>query len=293
MPRGGAALPDFPIIDAHVHLFDPANLPYAWLGGRTGDRQGAPSRRLRPSDRAGEGGRNRLRRGRCRRSAAPRRGALGSRHSAASEPRLRALVAGMPLEQGPSIEPDIAEYAKLPRARGVRRLIQKYADQPGWCLRPDFVAAVKLLPKYDLSFDICIFHTQMADAIELVRQCPEVSFILDHIGKPGIREGLTQPWRSQMRELAELPNVICKISGVVTEADHKRLDLRSGRALHRPFDRDVRLRSRRLRRRLAGVGAGDALCELGRRRRPGDDGGERRRSCASSTATTPSASIGL
>ncbi len=59
----------------------------------------------------------------------------------------------------------------------------------------------------------------MADAIELVRRCPEVNFILDHIGKPGIKAGLREPWWSQMRELARLPNVICKVSGVVTEAD--------------------------------------------------------------------------
>jgi L-fuconolactonase len=61
----------------------------------------------------------------------------------------------------------------------------------------------------------------LAETIKLVEQCPDVSFMLDHIGKPGIREGLTQPWRSEMRDLAALPNVECKISGVVTEADHK------------------------------------------------------------------------
>lgn len=213
-------MPDFPIIDAHVHLFDPANLPYTWLGGVP-----AIAKAHLPAD--------------FDRLTAPVKvdgivfvevdvddpqhldEARWVESLGESEPRLRGLVAGMPLERGPSIEPDIAEYAELPRARGVRRLIQKYADQPGWCLRPEFVAAVKLLPKYKLSFDLCIFHNQMADTIELVRQCPDVSFILDHIGKPGIREGLTQPWRSQMRELAELPNVICKVSGVVTEADHK------------------------------------------------------------------------
>ncbi len=57
-------------------------------------------------------------------------------------------------------------------------------------------------------------------AIELARRCPEVSFVLDHIGKPGIAHGLREPWRSQMSALAELPNVACKLSGVVTEADH-------------------------------------------------------------------------
>jgi L-fuconolactonase len=213
-------LPDFPIIDAHVHLYDPSNLPYGWLAGvppidkahlpADFDRLTAPVIvdgivfvEVDVND--------------------PRHldEARWVEKTADAEPRIRGMVAGMPLETGVAIEADIAEFAKLPRARGVRRLIQKHAGEPGWCLRPDFVAAVKLLPKYGLSFDICIFHSQMADTIKLVRQCPDVSFILDHIGKPGIKEGLTQPWRSEMRELAELPNVICKISGVVTEADHK------------------------------------------------------------------------
>lgn len=213
-------MPDFPIIDAHVHLYDPADLPYAWLAGAPPinkphlpadfDRLTAPVKvdgivfvEVDVDD--------------------PRHleEARWVEKTAESDRRIRGTVAGMPLEKGVAIEGDIAEYAKLPRARGVRRLIQKHAGEPGWCLRPDFVAAVKLLPTYGLSFDICIFHSQMADTIKLVRQCPEVSFILDHIGKPGIKDSLTQPWRSEMRELAELPNVICKISGVVTEADHR------------------------------------------------------------------------
>ena len=213
-------MPDFPIIDAHVHLFDPAAFPYAWLDGVPAinkrhvtadlDRLAAPVKvdgivfvevdvddpRYLDEARWVEG-------------------------LATSDSRIKALVAGMPLEQGTSIEADIAEYARLPHARGVRRLMQKHADEPGWSVQPDFVAAMKLLPKYGLSFDLCIFHNQMRETISLVEQCPEVSFMLDHIGKPGISDGLTQPWRSEMRELAALPNVMCKISGVVTEADHK------------------------------------------------------------------------
>jgi L-fuconolactonase len=71
-----------------------------------------------------------------------------------------------------------------------------------------------------LSFDICIFHHQLPNTLEMVRRCPEVSFILDHIAKPGIKAGLAEPWRRQVRELAALPNVVCKLSGVTTEADH-------------------------------------------------------------------------
>ena len=55
----------------------------------------------------------------------------------------------------------------------------------------------------------------------MMRQCPEVSFVLDHIGKPGIKAGLIDPWRTHIREMAALPNVVCKLSGVTTEAEHK------------------------------------------------------------------------
>ena len=103
--------------------------------------------------------------------------------------------------------------------RGIRRLIQNQAD-PEFVLRPDFLAALRLLPRYGLSFDICIFHHQFPNTLEMVRRCPEVNFVLDHIGKPGIKAGLFDPWKQHMRELAEAPNVTCKISGVTTEADH-------------------------------------------------------------------------
>lgn len=214
-------MPDFPIIDSHVHIYDPSAVAYSWMAEEPllnkphlptyFDERTAPVAidgmvflEVDADDP------HHLREARWVEALAK------------SEPRIKAIVASMPMEKGPAaVEADIAEFAGMPLARGVRRLIQKHVKEPGWCLRPDFVAAVKLLPKYGLSFDICIYYPQMADAIELVRRCPEVSFILDHIGKPGIREGITQPWRSQMRELAELPNVICKISGAITEADHK------------------------------------------------------------------------
>ena len=113
----------------------------------------------------------------------------------------------------------MAKIAKLSVIRGVRRLIQNEPD-PEFVLRPAFLEALKLLPKYNLSFDICIFHHQLPNVLEMVRRCPEVSFILDHIAKPGIKAGLVEPWRRHIRELAGLPNVVCKLSGVTTEADH-------------------------------------------------------------------------
>ena len=54
-----------------------------------------------------------------------------------------------------------------------------------------------------------------------MRLCPEVAFVLDHIGKPAIKEGIADPWRDHIRDMASLPNVVCKLSGLTTEADHR------------------------------------------------------------------------
>ncbi len=103
--------------------------------------------------------------------------------------------------------------------RGIRRLIQGELD-PGICLEPGFIDGVRRVGQHGLVFDICIKHWAMAYALELVRCCPDVQFVLDHIGKPDIRHDLREPWWSQIAELARLPNVVVKLSGVITEADH-------------------------------------------------------------------------
>ena len=107
-----------------------------------------------------------------------------------------------------------------PRVKGIRRIIQFEPDIE-FCLRPDFVRGVQMLAEFDLTFDICISHIHMANTIKMVQQCPGVTFILDHIGKPDIAHGVTEPWKTQLKTLAGLPNVHCKMSGVVSEADHE------------------------------------------------------------------------
>jgi L-fuconolactonase len=110
--------------------------------------------------------------------------------------------------------------AANPLVKGIRRIVQGEPD-PEFSLRPDFVRGVQALPDYGLSCDICIYERQMASTVKMVEQCPNVQFILDHIGKPQIRNHLMEPWRSELTKLAQFPNVWCKMSGLVTEADHK------------------------------------------------------------------------
>ena len=76
-----------------------------------------------------------------------------------------------------------------------------------------------MLPEFDLSFDICIDHRHFPNLIRLVEECPDTRFILDHIGKPAIRDGLFDGWAEDMGRLAGFPHVWCKLSGVATEAN--------------------------------------------------------------------------
>ncbi len=90
----------------------------------------------------------------------------------------------------------------------------------GFSLQPSFIAGVQSLAALDYTFDLCIRHWHLPDAIALVRQCPNVRFVLDHCGKPDIKNKVLEPWRTDLSKLAALPNVSCKLSGLVTEADH-------------------------------------------------------------------------
>jgi L-fuconolactonase len=140
---------------------------------------------------------------------------------ARSDQRLAGMVAALPLERGKAVAGELEELRQHKILKAIRRLIQNQPD-PDFCIRADFIAGLRLLPPYDLAFDICVFHHHLPNVIKMVKQCPEVRFVLDHIGKPAIKAGLMDPWRQHIKELAALPNVHCKISGVSTEADHEK-----------------------------------------------------------------------
>ena len=136
----------------------------------------------------------------------------------AREPRIAGIVAKIAINEGAQTSAAIADLRRHRLVRGVRHLFEHAPLD--YCARPEFIAGVRELASAGLSFDICCKHPQLPAVIELVRQCPQVSFVLDHGGKPGIRAGLLDPWREHLRTLAALPNIVCKLSGLVTEADH-------------------------------------------------------------------------
>ncbi|MFN0121411.1 MAG: amidohydrolase family protein [Blastocatellia bacterium] len=115
--------------------------------------------------------------------------------------------------------PDYLKQIQHPSLRGVRRILHVVPDEVSYA--PCFLDNLRLLEQYNLSFDICVLERQLPIAIRLVRECPNVQFILDHCGNPLVKEGVFEPWRSLMHEIAAYPNVVCKISGIVVNAGHE------------------------------------------------------------------------
>ena len=100
---------------------------------------------------------------------------------------------------------------------GIRHLVQAEPD-PAWLTRADVLAALRVVAGQRLTYDLLVRPHQLPAAITAVRTVPELTFVLDHAGKPPIASGTLQPWASLIRELAAEPNVFCKLSGLVTEA---------------------------------------------------------------------------
>ncbi|MDU0290286.1 amidohydrolase family protein [Saccharothrix longispora] len=101
---------------------------------------------------------------------------------------------------------------------GARHLAQGEPD-PRWLARPDVRRGLRAVAEAGLAYDLLTLVHQLPAAIETVRALPGATFVLDHLSKPPIAAGVREPWASHLRELAAEPNVACKLSGMVTEAD--------------------------------------------------------------------------
>jgi predicted TIM-barrel fold metal-dependent hydrolase len=139
-------------------------------------------------------------------------------------PVIGAIAACRP--ESPGFPAALERLAANPRVRGLRRILHQSPDELG--LAPLFAENLRRLAAHDLSFDLCVLARQLPIAIRLARACPDVRFILDHCGVPDIAAGALDPWRDGITQLAALPNVSCKISGVVAYAgaDWTTADLR-------------------------------------------------------------------
>ncbi|QSB23316.1 amidohydrolase family protein [Curtobacterium sp. 24E2] len=217
------------IIDAHHHLWDPADRPYPWM-----DDSVAPIRRRFDVDDL---------RAATRDTGVTRTIVVQAVHDPGEtawlleQPGPVAGVVGWVDLTAPDVADRIAAVRALPggqRLAGIRHQAQDEPD-PGWLARPDVARGVRALAGAGLVFDVLVRAREHAAALTLVDAVPDASFVLDHAGKPDIAHDDAESaaaWRGRMTDFAARPNVTCKVSGLFTEAG---LDWRDG-----PVDRYVR-----------------------------------------------------
>ena len=206
-------------IDSHMHFWDPGRLDYPWLENEPAlNRPYGPERP--DSGRHHISGVVFVEAGRRPEQCLAEVEWVDS--LAQTRPGLLGIVAHAPVEDAAGRTEVLAALADRPLVVGVRRNIQDEA--PGFALAAEFVRGVRSLARYGLAFDLCVRHWQLAEVAALVGQVPQVTFVLDHLGKPPVATGGRERWRDDLRRLAAHPNVVCKLSGLTTEADHATWD---------------------------------------------------------------------
>ncbi|MFJ8360984.1 amidohydrolase family protein [Streptomyces sp. NPDC093984] len=123
----------------------------------------------------------------------------------------------------PGVADTLARLRELPGGsylRGIRHQVQGEPD-PEWLLRPDVRRGLAAVADAGLVYDLLVLPRQLPACVKAAESLPELTFVLDHLGKPPIASGNLEPWASDIRALAALPNTVCKLSGMVTEADWK------------------------------------------------------------------------
>ncbi len=122
--------------------------------------------------------------------------------------------------QAADLDARLERYQGRKLLKGFRHVLQ--GESTEFMLRPAFVRGVRRLHHHSYTYDILIFPHQLPNAVKLVAQCPDQSFVVDHLAKPYIKAGKIDDWQKDLNTLAAYDNVSCKISGMVTEADHQK-----------------------------------------------------------------------
>ncbi len=141
-------------------------------------------------------------------------------------PTCGAVISGRPNSTG--FKPYLSRFKDNPYIKGVRQVLHVPSAPTGMCLQPQFVASMRLLGEFGMSYDLCMRPTELADGAKLAAMCPETRFIVDHCGNADPKAFLpasddppwhqAEPWRRDMGTLAQRDNVICKISGIIARA---------------------------------------------------------------------------
>lgn len=130
-------------------------------------------------------------------------------------PFIRGVVGWVNL-RSPQVGAQLQKYGGHSKLRGVRHVLHDEPDD-NFMLAPEFIRGISRLKEFNLTYDLLLFPRHLPVAVKLVEAFPDQPFVLDHIAKPSIRDRQVSPWKENLEVLAALPNVFCKLSGMVTE----------------------------------------------------------------------------
>jgi L-fuconolactonase len=200
-------------IDAHQHFWMYSGREYGWIN----DSMAALRRDFLPADLKPELERSGFQG--C--VAVQARQTLGETRwlleLAEQAPFILGVVGWVDL-RSPRLRFELESLADNSKLVGVRHIVQSEPDER-FLLQPDFLRSIAMLEEFDLAYDILIYAKHLPVAAEFVARFPRQRFVLDHLAKPPIKSGAIDVWTHGIRELAAFPNVYCKVSGLVTEAD--------------------------------------------------------------------------
>jgi L-fuconolactonase len=200
-------------IDAHQHFWNYNENEYSWLDNRLGmlKRDFKPENLKEVLDDNGFSGSVAIQ---ARQTVEETRWLL----SLARQYDFIKTVVGWIDLQSEKIEEHLIEFTGERKFAGVRHVIQDEKDI-NFMLKKEFLQGISYLQDYGLTYDLLIYPRHLKVANQFVSRFPEMKFVVDHLAKPSIKEGITEPWANDIRILARNGNVFCKLSGMVTEAD--------------------------------------------------------------------------
>lgn len=203
------------IVDAHHHLWEYNRIDYGWMDDSMSvlRRDYLPGELEKLLEDAGVGGTVVVQ---ARQSLEETRWLL---ELAGKHEFIKGVVGWLDL-CSPELDGQLQEFATHRKLMGVRHVIHDEPDDD-FMLEEAFMKGVGQLAEYDLAYDLLLFPVHLSRALKLVTAFPRQRFVVDHISKPLIKDGLRQPWADDISALSDKPNVWCKVSGMLTEADHQ------------------------------------------------------------------------
>jgi len=204
------------IVDTHVHFIDPGRFTYPWLKRRPDvDRRFLEADYLKATAGAD------VARVVLVEAAVQDADALGEAEwmaaTAAESWLAGAIVAQARLERGAASRDELDRLAQLPKVTGIRRVVRApFQSDPDFCVRPDFIAGVRLLAEYDFAFDVACGASDLANVATLADACPDIRLVVNHIANPPADPAGFTAWEAALKQLARRQNVACKLSGQQT-----------------------------------------------------------------------------